>query len=278
MCTDSLVPMAARTDGVRTGRLCRSIAMGGRTTTMADTFRRGLSAALAIVLASVGIAHAQTPASPSQPSTTQPSTTQPSTTQPGTTGQSVRSPTATPPAAEAPPVPPNAVTNPDYVIGPGDTVQVFVWRNPELSVTVPVRPDGKVSTPLVEDLVAGGKTPSQLAREMETALADYIRSPQVNIIVTNPVSTFSQIKVIGEVGSPQSIPYREGLTALDAILAVGNLTQFAAGNRAKIVRKGADGKTVEIKVKLESLVRKGKIDENVPLKPGDVLIVPASLF
>jgi polysaccharide biosynthesis/export protein len=235
---------------------------------MAGTFRRGWTAALAILLACVGLAHAQTPPTQSQ-------------TQPGTTGQSVRSPTATPePAAgeTPPPIPPNAVTNPDYVIGPGDSIQIFVWRNPDLSVTVPVRPDGKVSTPLVEDLVAVGKTPSQLAREMEQALSEFIRSPQVNIIVINPVSTFSQVKVIGEVANPQSIPYREGLTALDAVLAVGNLTQFAAGNRAKIVRKGEDGKTVEIRVKLESLVRKGKIDENVPLKAGDVLIVPASLF
>jgi polysaccharide export outer membrane protein len=235
---------------------------------MADTFRRGWTAALALVLATVGVACAQTPPAQTQPQA-----------QPGTTGQSVRSPTATPPAGETPPpVPPTAVTNPDYVIGPGDSIQIFVWRNPDLSVTVPVRPDGKISTPLVEDLVAVGKTPSQLAREMEKALSDYIRSPQVNIIVINPVSTFSQIKVIGEVARPQSIPYREGLTTLDVLLAVGGLTQFAAGNRAKIVRKGDDGKEVEIKVKLASLVNKGKINENVPLKPGDVLIVPASLF
>ena len=129
-----------------------------------------------------------------------------------------------------------AAPNDQYVIGPGDTVQVFVWRNPELSVTVPVRPDGKISTPLVEDLVAVGKTSSQLAREIEKALAEYIRSPQVNIIVTNPVSTYSQVKVIGEVVTPQSVPYREGLTVLDVVLAVGGLTEFAAGNRAKIVR------------------------------------------
>lgn len=230
---------------------------------MAGSFRRGWTAVLAIVLASVGtVALAQT-----QPTT------------PGTTGQTVRSPTASPQPAETPPAPPpNAVTSPDYIIGPGDTVQVFVWRNPELSVTVPVRPDGKISTPLVEDLVAVGKSSSQLAREIEKALADYIRSPQVNIIVTNPVSTFSHVKVIGEVAHPQSVPYREGLTALDVVLAVGGLTQFAAGNRAKIVRKGEDGKDVEIKVRLESLVRKGKVSENVPLRPGDVLIVPASLF
>jgi polysaccharide export outer membrane protein len=221
---------------------------------MAGIFVRGWTAALAIVLATAGCAQAQTQTQP--PAQTQ----------------------AAPEAETPPAVPPNAVTNPDYVIGPGDSVQIFVWRNPDLSVTVPVRPDGKISTPLVEDLVAVGKTPSQLAREIEKALGEYIRSPQVNIIVTNPVSTFSQVKVIGEVASPQSLPYREGLTTLDAVLAVGGLTQFAAGNRAKIVRKGEDGKEVEIKVRLESLVRKGKVSENVPLKPGDVLIVPASLF
>ena len=164
------------------------------------------------------------------------------------------------------------------MIGPGDTVQVFVWRNPELSVTVPVRPDGKISTPLVEDMVAVGKTSSQLAREIEKVLAEYVRSPQVNIIVTNPVSTFSQVKVIGQVTNPQSVPYREGLTALDALLAVGGLTEFAAGNRAKIVRKNDAGKIVEIKVRLESLVRKGKMKENVDLKPGDVIIVPESFL
>lgn len=215
-----------------------------------------------------GAAGAQTP--------TKQTTTQQTTTQ---------APTQQPPTQQAPlPVQPAegaAQTLPaptdQYVIGPGDTVQVFVWRNPELSVTVPVRPDGKISTPLVEDLVAVGKTSSQLAREIEKALAEYIRTPQVNIIVTNPVSTYSHVKVIGEVATPQSVPYREGLTVLDVVLAVGGLTEFAAGNRAKIVRT-EQGKTIEIKVKLEALVRKGKVDENKPLRPGDVLIVPESFF
>ena len=246
---------------------------------MAGSFRRA-TAALAIVLMSLGFAacaaQATSPDQAVQSQTQSPTPAQPA---PGTTGRSVRSPTATPLPAEAPPAPPpGAVTSPDYIIGPGDQVQVFVWRNPELSVTVPVRPDGKISTPLVEDLVAVGKTSSQLAREIEKALAEYIRSPQVNIIVTNPVSTFSQIKVIGEVTTPMSVPYREGLTILDAVLAVGGLTQFAAGNRAKIVRKGADGKDTEIKVRLDALVHKGKISENVALLPGDVVIVPTSLF
>lgn len=196
-------------------------------------------------------------------------------------GFSLHASAAEQPSAAVPPAPPpseGAGTDPSYIIGPGDTVQVFVWRNPELSVTVPVRPDGKISTPLVEDMVAVGRTPSQLARDIEKVLADYVRSPQVNIIVTNPVSTFSQIKVIGEVAKPQSIPYREGLTVLDVVLAVGGLTEFAAGNRAKIIRKNSSGQQTEIKVRLESLVRKGKIDQNVDVQPGDVLMVPPSIF
>src|SRR4051812_1783980 len=153
--------------------------------------------------------------------------------QPTLQGQKVQSAPAAAAVEQVPPAPPPGapVANPNYVIGPGDTVQVFVWRNAELSVTVPVRPDGKISTPLVEDMVAVGKASSQLARDIEKVLAEYVRAPQVNIIVTNPVSTFSQVKVIGQVTNPQSVPYREGLTALDAILAVGGLTQFAAGNR-----------------------------------------------
>src|SRR5688572_6463782 len=124
----------------------------------------------------------------------------------------------------------------DYVIGPGDTVQVFVWRNPELTTTIPVRPDGKISTPLVEDMVAVGKTPSQLARDIETVLSEYVRSPQINVIVTQPASALSQVQVIGQVVRPAPIPYRDGLTVLDAVLAVGGLGPFAAGNRAKIMR------------------------------------------
>jgi polysaccharide export outer membrane protein len=175
-----------------------------------------------------------------------------------------------------PPMAASAVT-PDYRIGPGDTLQIFVWRNPELTQSVPVRPDGKISTPLVEDMVAVGKTPSQLARDIEGVLAEYIRSPQVNVIVTNPVSAFSQVKVIGQVTNPQSLPYREGMRVLDAILAAGGLTEFAAGNRGKIVRK-VDGKDTEIKVKVEDLVNKGAMKYNFELKPGDVIVVPQSFF
>ncbi|WP_168160063.1 XrtA/PEP-CTERM system exopolysaccharide export protein [Steroidobacter denitrificans] len=164
-----------------------------------------------------------------------------------------------------------------YIIGPGDTLQVFIWRNPELSTTVPVRPDGKISTPLVEDMIAVGKTPSQLARDIEGVLGEYVRSPQVNIIVTQAVSTFSQVKVIGQVATPQSLPYREGMTVLDAVLAVGGLGPFAAGNRAKIVRMEAGGQQ-EIRVKLDDLVNRGAMKYNLALRPGDVLVVPESFF
>lgn len=164
-----------------------------------------------------------------------------------------------------------------YLIGPGDKLQVFVWRNPELSATVPVRPDGKISTPLVEDMVAVGKTPSALARDIEKVLGEYVRSPQVNIIVTEPVSAFSQVRVIGEVAKPQALPYREGMTVLDAVLAVGGVGEFAAANRSKIIRT-KNGEKQEIKVKLDKLVNGGDMKQNVALQPGDVLVVPQSMF
>lgn len=165
----------------------------------------------------------------------------------------------------------------DYVIGPGDTLQVFVWRNPDLTVTVPVRPDGKISTPLVEDMPAVGKTPSQLARDVEKVLSEYVRSPQVNIVVTHPASAFSQVKVIGQVQKPQAVPYREGMTVLDAVLAVGGLGTFAAGDRSQLVRT-VDGKPTQTRVKLDALLNKGDMSQNLPLRPGDVLVVPESRF
>ena len=183
-----------------------------------------------------------------------------------------------PPAAEAEPAMPAQTVSADYIIGPGDTLQIFVWRNPELSTAVPVRPDGKVSTPLIEDMVAVGKTPTQLARDMEAELAEYIRSPQVNVIVTTPLSAFSKITVIGQVGTPGDVPYRDGMTVLDVVLAAGGLGEFASGNRAKLVRKAADGKTTEQRVRLDDLVRKGKLKENIAVQPGDVLIIPESFF
>ena len=179
-------------------------------------------------------------------------------------------------AAVAPAAPASPVSA-DYLIGPGDTLEIFVWRNPDLTITVPVRPDGKISTPLVEDMVAVGKTPTGLARDIETALAVYVKSPQVNVIVTLPASVFSQIKVIGQVLHPQALPYRDGMTVLDAVLAVGGLGQFAAGNRAHVVRN-ENGKQQEISVKLNALVNDGDMKQNLPLRPGDVLVVPETHF
>ena len=143
------------------------------------------------------------------------------------------------PTVELPATPSQAAAkaaDSNYIIGPGDTLEVFVWRNPELSVTVPVRPDGKISTPLVEDMVAVGKTAPQLARDMEAVLSEYVRQPKVNIIVTTAASAYSLVKVVGQVTHPQALPYREGMTVLDAVLEVGGLAQFASGNRSRIVR------------------------------------------
>lgn len=187
---------------------------------------------------------------------------------------------ATPSAAAVPPTAPKVITAPvaaAYIIGPGDTLEVFVWRNPELSSTVPVRPDGKISTPLVEDMVAVGKTPTVLARDIEKVLAEYVKSPQVNVIVTQPVSAFSQVKVIGQVVKPQSLPYRDGMTVLDALLTVGGLGPYAAGNRAKVVRTDG-GKQTQINVNLEKIIDKGDMTQNIKLQPGDVIVVPETHF
>ena len=187
-------------------------------------------------------------------------------------GEATAPPAAAPPAAAAP-----AAVSPNYLIGPGDSLHVFVFQNEELSVTVPVRPDGKISTPLVEDMVAVGKTPSQLARDIEKSLSEYVKSPKVNVVVMGAMSIYSQVKVIGQVKTPQSLPFRDGMTVLDAVLAVGGLGQFAAGNRAHLVRT-ENGKQTEIKVKLDALVNNGDMKQNLPLKPGDVLVVPESRF
>ena len=184
---------------------------------------------------------------------------------------------ATPGAAtHAQVLPPQDETS-QYIIGPGDVLEVFVWRNPDLSQTVPVRPDGRISTPLVENMVAVGKTPSQLARDMEKVLSEYVRSPKVNIIVTQPLGELTQVKVVGQVLHPEAIPYHAGMKVLDVILDVGGLTPYAAGNRARIVRT-VDGRSEEIHVKLERLMQKGDMSQNFALMPGDVLVVPQSLF
>lgn len=165
-----------------------------------------------------------------------------------------------------------------YRIGPGDTLEVFVWRNPEISTSVEVRPDGMISTPLVEDMAAVGKTPTQLARDMEGVLAEYIRQPSVNIIVSGfRGAPADMIRVVGQAQNPQSLPFREGMTVLDVMIAVGGLGEFAAGNRAKLVRS-VNGVSEEYRLRLSDLVNKGEIDQNVEMQPGDVIIIPESFF
>ncbi|MGM0813031.1 XrtA/PEP-CTERM system exopolysaccharide export protein [Thioalkalivibrio sp.] len=167
---------------------------------------------------------------------------------------------------------------PDYVIGPGDNVQIFVWQQPDLSVTVPVRPDGRINTPLAEDVVAAGKTPTQLARDMEQELSDYVRDPVVTVIVSDIVGPYSQqVRVIGQAANPQAIPFRENMTALDVMIAVGGLTEFAAGNQATIVR-AVDGETRQFGVRLNDLIKRGDIGANVQMLPGDILVIPETWF
>jgi polysaccharide export outer membrane protein len=175
------------------------------------------------------------------------------------------------------PAPAQSKADANYLIGPGDQLQIFVWRNPELTVTVPVKPDGRITTPLVENILANGKSTDQLARDIEGVLSQYIRSPQVNVIVLVPHNVQNEIKVVGQLKNPQGVAFRAGLTALDVVLAAGGLTEFAAGNRSKIVRT-VDGKRSEIKVRLEDIVSKGDMKTNTVLMPGDVLIVPESRF
>ena len=177
-----------------------------------------------------------------------------------------------------PPAPTSAAT-PDYryVIGPGDQVSIIVWRNPELSLAVPVRPDGLITTPLVEDLPAAGKDPTTLARDIEKALSKYIRDPGVTVIVTNFVGPYSeQIRVIGEAGKPQTLPYRQNMTLLDVMIAVGGRTDFAGGNASVLLRTSEGGK--QYTVRLKDLVKRGDVTANVDVKPGDVLIIPQSWF
>lgn len=166
----------------------------------------------------------------------------------------------------------------NYLIGPGDSVNIFVWRNPEVSTSVTVRPDGKITTPLVEDLPASGKTPTQLARDIEKSLATYIKEPIVTVIVGGFIGPYSeQIRVVGEAAKPQALPYRQKMTMLDLMIAVGGITDFADGNKASIVRF-VDGKQRQFQVRLEDLIKDGDISANVDMLPGDILIIPESWF
>lgn len=181
-------------------------------------------------------------------------------------------------ASQHPPAPAQAAT-PDYryLIGPGDTVNIVVWRNPELSSTVPVRPDGRITAPLVEDMVAIGKNPTQLAREMEGALKKYIQDPVVTVVVTSFVGpTSEQIRVVGQATRPAALPYRQNMTVLDAMIAVGGLTEFASGNRAVLVRAAENNR--QYNVRLRDLLKRGDVSANIEMKPGDVIIIPESWF
>lgn len=168
-------------------------------------------------------------------------------------------------------------TDYSYLIGPGDTLSITVWRNPELSATVPVRPDGKISTPLVEDLMAMGKDPKTLARDIEGALTKFIREPVVTVMVTNMVGSASeQIRVVGEATRPQVLPFKHKMTLLDVMIAVGGLTPFADGNAASILRTSESNK--QYSVRLKDLVKRGDVSANVEMRPGDVLVIPQSSF
>lgn len=178
-----------------------------------------------------------------------------------------------------PPAPATVAAAEDYtyLIGAGDTVNIVVWRNPELSMSVPVRPDGKVVAPLVDEVVAQGKTSNQLAREIEQQLGKFVRDPVVTVLVTNFVGPYSeQIRVVGEAGKPQFLPYKKSMTLLDVMIAVGGLTDFADGNSATILRTSEGNK--QYSVRLKDLIRRGDVSANVEMKPGDILIVPQGLF
>lgn len=180
--------------------------------------------------------------------------------------------------SQLPPAPAQAETNDySYVIGAGDSLNIIVWRNPELSMSVPVRPDGKMSAPLVEELVAQGKTPLQLARDIEKRLSTYVRDPVVTVLVTGFIGPYSeQIRVVGEAAKPQALPFKQKMTVLDVMIAVGGLTDFADGNGA-IIQRSSEGNK-QYSVRLKDLIRRGDTTANVEMRPGDILIIPQSLF
>ena len=168
----------------------------------------------------------------------------------------------------------------EYVIGPLDQLNIFVWRNPELSSKVQVRPDGRITTPLINGMPAVGKTPAMLADDLKIALGEYIKEPIVSVIVKNFSGTFSQqVRIVGATEKPASIPYRANMTLLDAMIAVGGLSQYAAGNKARLVRYDrASGKQTEFSLQISNLLKKGDSSANVRLEPGDVIIIPESMF
>jgi polysaccharide export outer membrane protein len=168
----------------------------------------------------------------------------------------------------------------EYVIGPLDELTVFVWRNPELGAQVQVRPDGRITTPLITDMPAVGKTPSMLAEDLKLQLSQYIQDPLVSVIVNKFAGTFSQqVRIVGATEKPASIPYRANMTLLDAMIAVGGLSEYAAGNRARLIRFDREsGRQREFALRLGDLLKKGETRANVMLMPGDVIIIPESMF
>ena len=178
-----------------------------------------------------------------------------------------------------PPAPVTASGTQDYtyLIGAGDQLNIIVWRNPELSMAVPVRPDGQVAAPLVDEIVAQGKTSSDLARDIEKTLGKYVCDPVVTVLVTGFVGPYSeQIRVVGEAAKPQFLPYKKNMSLLDVMIAVGGLTDFAAGNEATILRTSEGNK--QYSVRLKDLIKRGDVGANVEMKPGDILVIPQSLF
>lgn len=176
------------------------------------------------------------------------------------------------------PPPPVSAAVPEYIIGPGDTLNVFVYRDPEFSAEVPVRPDGRISTPLVPDVVALGKTPSQVAGEIQERLKKYVTDPLVTVMVTGATGPLErEIKIIGEVAQPMAVPYRAQMSVLDLMIMAKGLTRFAAGNRAVIVRHDADH-TNTYGVRLDDLLKDGDVSQNIALQPGDTLFVPQAWF
>lgn len=181
-------------------------------------------------------------------------------------------------SSSLPPPPSGNSAQAEYKIGAGDTLQIFVWQNSQLSTTVPVRPDGKISLPLINDMQAAGKTPTELSSDIQAGLKKYVNDPLVTVIVSNFVGTYSQqVRVVGEAARPQSLPYRQSMSVLDAMIAVGGLTQYAAGDRATLVRT-VNGKQQSYRLHLDDLLKDGDMSANVPLEPGDVIIIPQTYF
>lgn len=175
-------------------------------------------------------------------------------------------------------VTPDEGPGPQYVIGPLDNLQIFVWRNPEVSTAVVVRPDGRISVPLIEDLAVTGRTPTKLARDIEERLSVFIQEPIVTVIMTGFQGPFAQqVRIVGEAASPQAIPYRANMTLLDVMIAVGGTTEFAAGNRASLVR-AVNGQQRQFGIRIDDLIKSGDISANVKILPGDVVIIPESIF